>query len=77
MPQPDEMSNADVMALCARLGIETKTVTDTFGRTHALINQAGMRKLADHAPIGAPAAHAMVDQLLAAARAPRTAGGRL
>lgn len=64
----DDITDADAKALCAALGIETKTITDTFGRTHTVINEAGMRKLADHAPIGAPAAHAKVDQMFAAAR---------
>jgi hypothetical protein len=63
----DDFSNADVMAICARLGIETRVITDTFGRPLVVIDEAGMRKLADHAPIGATAAHATVDQLLAAA----------
>ncbi|BBA99249.1 hypothetical protein RVR_5788 [Actinacidiphila reveromycinica] len=75
MDQHDDMSNADVMALCARLGIETKTITDTFGRTLIVINEAGMRKLADSAPIGSAAGHAIVDQVLAAARNARPGGG--
>ncbi|QQM41990.1 hypothetical protein [Streptomyces liliifuscus] len=64
----DNFTDADAKALCAELGIETKTVTDTFGRTLLVINEAGMRKLADHSPYGAPAAHAKVDQIFAAAR---------
>lgn len=62
------MTDADAKAVCAALGIETNTITDTFGRSHVVVDEAGMRKLADHAPIGAPAAHALVDQILAAAR---------
>lgn len=65
----DDLSNADTMALCARLGIPTKVVTDAFGQTLVLIDRAGVRKLADHAPIGAPAAHAFADQMFAAADA--------
>ena len=64
----DDFTDADAKAICAELGIETKTITDTFGRTHVVINEAGMRKLADFAPIGATAAHARVDQIMAAAR---------
>lgn len=64
----EDFTDADAKAVCAALDIETKTITDTFGRTHVVVDAAGMRKLADHAPIGAPAAHALVDQLLAAAR---------
>lgn len=64
----DDFTDADAKALCAELGIETKTITDTFGRTLTVIDEAGMRKLADHAPMGAPAAHAKVDQMFAAIR---------
>ncbi|PJM98108.1 hypothetical protein CG740_37115 [Streptomyces sp. CB01201] len=64
----NDFTDADAKAICAELGIETKTITDAFGRTHVVVNAVGMRKLADHAPIGAAAAHATVDQLLAAAR---------
>ncbi|MEV5943673.1 hypothetical protein [Streptomyces sp. NPDC051994] len=64
----DDFTDADAQAICAQLGIETKTITDAFGRTHVVIDSAGMRKLADHAPIGAAAAHARLDQLMAAAR---------
>ncbi|KIF69226.1 hypothetical protein HY68_12540 [Streptomyces sp. AcH 505] len=64
----DDLTDADAKAICAQLGIDTKTVTDAFGRTLVLINEAGMRKLADHAPIGPTTAHAMVDQMFAAAR---------
>jgi hypothetical protein len=64
----DDLTDADVKALCAELSIETKTITDTFGRTHVVVDEAGMRKLADHAPIGAVAAHAKVDQMMAAVR---------
>ncbi|GAA4999612.1 hypothetical protein [Streptomyces siamensis] len=63
-----DLTDADVKAICAELGIETKTITDTFGRTRAVVDEAGMRKLADHAPIGAVAAHAKVDQMFAAVR---------
>lgn len=62
----DDLTDADAKALCARLGIETKTIT-IDGQPRVVINEAGMRKLADHAPIGSPAAHAMVDQAMAAA----------
>lgn len=64
----DDFTDADAKAICAALGVETKTITDTFGRTHVVIDEAGMRKLADHAPIGAVAAHAKVDQMMAAIR---------
>ncbi|MDX2839495.1 hypothetical protein PV377_10980 [Streptomyces ipomoeae] len=63
-----DLTDADVKAICAHLGIETKTITDTFGRTHVVVDEAGMRKLADHAPIGREAAHAKVDQMFAAIR---------
>lgn len=64
----DDFTDADAKAVCAALGIETKTITDTFGRTHVVINEAGMRKLAEHSPMGAAAAHAKVDQMFAAIR---------
>ncbi|MFJ8349729.1 hypothetical protein ACIQ9J_25875 [Streptomyces sp. NPDC094153] len=64
----EDFTDADTKAICALLGIETKTVTDTSGRTLTVIDETGMRKLADHAPVGATAAHAMVDQFMAAAR---------
>lgn len=64
----DDLTDADIKALCAHLDIETITVTDAFGRSHIAVNEAGMRKLADHAPIGAAAAHAKVDQMFAAIR---------
>lgn len=64
----DDFTDADIKAICAALDIETKTVTDTHGRTHVVIDEASIRKLADHAPIGATAAHAMVDQFTAATR---------
>lgn len=64
----DDFTDADAKAVCAELGIETKTITDTFGRTHVVVDEAGMRKLADHAPMGSSAAHARVDQIMAAAR---------
>ncbi|MCX4576556.1 hypothetical protein OHB41_25955 [Streptomyces sp. NBC_01571] len=64
----DDFTDVDAKALCDELGVETKTITDTFGRTHLVIDEAGMRKLADHAPIGAVAAHAKVDQMFAAVR---------
>lgn len=64
----NDFTDADAKAICAALGIDTKTITDTFGRTHVVIDEAGMRKLADHAPIGAAAGHAITDQITAAAR---------
>ncbi len=64
----DDFTDADAKAICAALGVNTKTITDTFGRTHVVVDEAGMRKRADHAPIGAAAAHAKVDQIFAAAR---------
>jgi hypothetical protein len=64
----DDLSDADIKALCAALDIETKTITDTFGQTHIVVDEVGMRKLADHAPIGREAAHAKVDQMFAAVR---------
>lgn len=70
----DDFTDADVKAICAQLGINTRTVTDTFGRSQVVIDEAGMRKLADYAPIGATAAHAMVDQVTAAAHAERPQG---
>lgn len=59
---------ADAKAICAHLGIETRTVTDGTGQSHILVDEEGMRRLADSALIGRAAAHAFVDQLLAAAR---------
>lgn len=63
----DDFTEADAKAVCAALGIETTTITDAFGRTHTVVDEAGMRKLADHAPNPARS-HALVDQLTAAAR---------
>lgn len=63
----DDFTDADAKALCDELGIETKTVI-VDGQTLTVIGEEGMRKLADHAPIGATAAHAKVDQMFAAAR---------
>jgi hypothetical protein len=64
----NDMTDDEIKAMCAELGVETKTITDTFGQTHVVVDEAGMRKLADHAPIGATAAHAKVDQMFAAVR---------
>lgn len=64
----DDFTDADAKAICAELGIETKTITDTFGRTHTVIDEAGLRKLAEYSPMGSVAAHAKVDQIFAAAR---------
>lgn len=36
-------------SICARLGIETPVVTDTFGRTDVAIDRAGMEKIRDTA----------------------------
>ncbi|MFJ7242354.1 hypothetical protein ACIQWB_35245 [Streptomyces olivaceus] len=63
----DDFTDADAQTLCDRLGIETKTVI-VDGQPRVVIDETGMRKLADHAPIGATAAHAMVDQATAAMR---------
>lgn len=69
---------ADVRALCAHLGIPAQVKTDAFGRTDVYVDEAGLRRMADHAPIGRKAAHAWVDQQLAArgikpaAKQPRT-----
>ncbi|MFD5227419.1 hypothetical protein ACFWJ5_02530 [Streptomyces qaidamensis] len=64
----DDFTDADIKTICAALDIDTKTITDASGRTRVVVDEAGIRKLADHAPIGATAAHAMVDQFTAAAR---------
>lgn len=64
----DDITDADAKAICAALGIDTKVITDTFGRQLVVVDEAGMRKLADHAPIGPAAGHAIADQLLARAR---------
>ncbi|KFK91514.1 hypothetical protein IX27_00335 [Streptomyces sp. JS01] len=62
-----DMTDAEAKALCDELGIETKTAV-LDGQTVTVISEEGMRKLADHAPIGATAAHAKVDQMFAAVR---------
>ncbi|MFJ6235070.1 hypothetical protein ACIQH0_13290 [Streptomyces griseus] len=62
-----DMTDAEAKALCDELGIATKTAV-IDGQTVTVINEEGMRKLAGHAPIGAPAAHAKVDQMFAAVR---------
>lgn len=63
----ETFTDADAKAVCAALGIETKTITIN-GKSHVVVDEAGMRKLADHAPIGREAGHALVDRLIAAAR---------
>ena len=70
----DPFDTSEFKALAAQLGIKTKVITDPFGRTDVLIDRDGLRALADHAPIGQVRAHAIVEQLLAAADQPRQAG---
>ena len=64
----ENLTDADAKAICAALGVDTKTITDTFGRTLTVIDEAGMRKLADHSPNPARG-NALVDEIMAAARA--------
>jgi hypothetical protein len=66
----EDFTDADAKALCASLDVDTEIV-QIDGQPRVVINEAGMRKLADHAPIGAAAAHAMVDEALATMRAQR------
>ncbi|MFC8201305.1 hypothetical protein ACFUTV_38800 [Streptomyces sp. NPDC057298] len=63
----DDLTDADAKAICAALGVNTKTITDTFGRTLTVIDEAGMRTLAAHSKNPARGA-ALVDQIMAAAR---------
>lgn len=65
------MTDEEAQALCDNLGIATKTLI-IDGEPRVVIDEAGMRQLADHAPIGAPAAHALVDQATAAMRDQRS-----
>jgi hypothetical protein len=62
----DDFTDADAKAICAALGVNTKTITDTFGRTLTVIDEEGMRKLAAHSPNPARG-QALVDQIMAAA----------
>lgn len=63
----DDLTDADAKAICAAAGVDTKTVTDTFGRTLTVIDEAGMRKLAALAP-DPVRSQALVDQIMTAAR---------
>ncbi|MFF1321467.1 hypothetical protein ACFVZZ_18875 [Streptomyces chartreusis] len=63
----EDFTDADAKAICAAAGVDTKTVTDTFGRTHVVIDEAGMRKLAALAP-DPVRSNALVDQIVAGAR---------
>lgn len=65
--QDPGMNDADRKAWLAHHGIDTITVTDETGTTHQLLDETGMRALADSAP-NPVRAHALVDQLLADAR---------
>ncbi|XQE79542.1 hypothetical protein ACN24L_12495 [Streptomyces microflavus] len=62
-----DMTDADAKAICAALGVSTKTITDTFGRTLTVIDEEGMRTLAAHSPNPARG-QALTDQIMAAAR---------
>lgn len=62
-----DMTDADAKAICAALGVNTKTITDTFGRTLTVIDEEGMRILAAHSP-NPTRGQALTDQIMAAAR---------
>ncbi|WP_435285939.1 hypothetical protein [Streptomyces bacillaris] len=62
-----DMTDADAKAICAALGVNTKTITDTFGRTLTVIDEEGMRILAAHSP-NPERGQALTDQIMAAAR---------
>ncbi|WP_369394516.1 hypothetical protein AB5J72_48590 [Streptomyces sp. CG1] len=62
------MNDADRKAFLTRHDIDTITVTDENGATQHLLDEDGMRRLADIVPIGPAAAHALVDRWLATAR---------
>ncbi|MBT2425220.1 hypothetical protein J7F02_05850 [Streptomyces sp. ISL-112] len=61
-------TDADAKALCAELDVDTEIIT-IDGQPRVVVNEAGMRKLANHAPMGATAAHALIDRALETARA--------
>ena len=63
----DDLTDADAKAICAAAGVDTKTITDTFGRTLVVIDEAGMRRLAALAP-DPVRSQALVDQIVGAAR---------
>jgi hypothetical protein len=63
----DDFTDADAKAICAAAGVDTKTITDTFGRTHTVIDEAGMRRLAALAP-DPVRSQMLVDQIVAATR---------
>ncbi|MCW2899180.1 MAG: hypothetical protein JWO67_1445 [Streptosporangiaceae bacterium] len=63
-----ELSNADIMAFAAEHDIDGHVAPDQNGTPQVWIDEASLRKLADTAPIGSVAAHALVDQILAATR---------
>ncbi|WP_145499233.1 hypothetical protein [Streptomyces sp. CFMR 7] len=62
-----DMTDADAKAICAALGVNTRTITDTFGRTLTVIDEEGMRVLAAHSP-NPERGQALTDQIMAAAR---------
>lgn len=66
-PVNDDFTDADAKAVCAALGVNTRTITDAFGRTLTVIDEEGMRTLAAHSPNPARGL-ALVDQIMAAAR---------
>lgn len=63
----ENITDADAKAICAALGVNTKTITDTFGQTLTVIDEEGMRTLAAHSA-NPERGQALVDQIMAAAR---------
>lgn len=59
-------SDADTKAFCARHNINTETIIDDNGTRQLVVDETGMRQLADLAP-NPTQAHALLDQMLAQA----------
>jgi hypothetical protein len=57
------MNDADCKAFCARHGINTELIIDEHGNPQLVIDESGMRRVADLAP-DPDHAHALVDQWL-------------
>ncbi|MEU9444630.1 hypothetical protein AB0D42_27865 [Streptomyces sp. NPDC048304] len=65
------MNDADRKAWCARHSITTHLVTDDHGTPQLVVDEAGMRAIADLAP-NPDRAHALLDQWFAEADEPQT-----
>ncbi|MEU2924173.1 hypothetical protein ABZ636_03800 [Streptomyces sp. NPDC007251] len=62
------MNDADRRAWCTQHGINTEIITDQNGQPQLVVDEEGMRRIADLAP-NPHQAHALIDQWLAEADA--------